>query len=96
LQWVWLGVHVVTTTVTVMITTVVTITNTVTVITMTADTVGREGLQMKRIKMKESVSMIRKWLGYGLRSKLAPHMDASFVQGARLRGRGIRPRPSGA
>ena len=37
-----------------MITTVVTITNTVTVITMTADTIDREGLQMKRIKMKKS------------------------------------------
>jgi hypothetical protein len=49
-----LGVHVVTTTVTAMITTVVTITNTVTVITMTANTVDREGLQMKRIKMKKS------------------------------------------
>ena len=30
-------------------------TNTVTVITMTANTVDREGLQMKRIKMKKSV-----------------------------------------
>jgi hypothetical protein len=50
-----LGVHVVTTTVTAKIGTVVTIMNTVTVITMTANTVDREGLQMKRIKMKESV-----------------------------------------
>jgi len=50
-----LGVHVVTTTVTVMITAVVTIMNTVTVIGMTANTVDREELQMKRIKMKKSV-----------------------------------------
>jgi hypothetical protein len=49
-QWDWLGVHVVPTTVTAMITTVVTITNTVTVITMTANTVDREGLQMKTVK----------------------------------------------
>jgi Family of unknown function (DUF6600) len=64
LQWDWLGVHAVTTTVTAMIRivavmnktvavmnkTVVTITNTVTVITMTENTADREGLQMKRIK----------------------------------------------
>jgi hypothetical protein len=50
-----LGVHVVTTTVAVMIKTVVAITNTVTVITMTANTVDREGLQLKRIRMKKSV-----------------------------------------
>jgi hypothetical protein len=49
-----LGVHLVTTTVTAMIRTVVTTANTVTVITMTANTVDREGLQMKRIKMKKS------------------------------------------
>jgi hypothetical protein len=42
-----LGVHVVTTTVTAMIKTVVAIPNTVTVITMTANTIGREGLQIK-------------------------------------------------
>ena len=34
---------------------VVTITNTVTVITMTANTVDRGGLQIKRVEMKESV-----------------------------------------
>jgi hypothetical protein len=50
-----LGVHVVPTTVTAMIKTVVTITSTVTVITMTANTADREGLQMKRIRMKKSV-----------------------------------------
>ena len=69
-----MGVHVVTTTVTAkigtvvtitnaltaMIKTVVTIMNTVTVITMTANTVDREGLQMKRIKIKKS-GMIRSW-----------------------------------
>jgi hypothetical protein len=39
--------------------------------------------------------MIRKWLGYGLRSKLAPHMDASFVQGARLHGVVLDPALAG-
>jgi hypothetical protein len=38
-----------------MIKTVVTITNTMTVITITKTTIDREGLQMKRIKMKKSV-----------------------------------------
>jgi hypothetical protein len=45
-----------------MIRTVVTTANTVTVITMTANTVDREGLQMKRIKMKKSVLSENDWV----------------------------------
>jgi hypothetical protein len=48
-----LGVHGVTTTVTAMIKIVVKTPNTMTVITMTANTVDREGLQMKRVKLQQ-------------------------------------------